>query len=214
MLMRAVLCAGVLCAFLVGTPALGQVLAPVDEATQDASFFAFRAEVMDAVVLRDADWMVGILSEDVLSSFGGDGGVDEFVDFYELDDPDSPFWTDFAWTLANGGAFLDDGTGMFQAPYWSSNWPEDLDPFEYVLVRGVGVPAVALDGRGDPLALLTGQIVAWVDEVPDLDAVHVKLSDGRDALVPVQNVESPVGYRATFEKIDGRWTLTSFVAGD
>lgn len=201
-------------AFLVGAPALGQVLEPVDQATHDASLFAFRAEVMDAVVQRDADWIVDILSDDVLSSFGGDGGVDEFVAFYQLDDPDSRFWIDLGWALANGGAFLDDDKGMFQAPYWSSSWPQEVDPFEYVLVRGVGVPAVALDGQGDPLALLSGQIVRWVDEVPDVEAVHVRLSDGRDALVPVQNVESPVGYRVTFERIGGRWTLTSFVAGD
>lgn len=214
MLMRAAVHAVTVSAFLIGAPALGQVLEPVDQATQDASFFAFRAEVMDAVVQRDADWIADILSDDVLSSFGGDGGVDDFVDFYELDDPDSQFWIDFGWALANGGAFLDDDKGMFQAPYWSSNWPQDVDPFEYVLIRGVGVPAVALHGQGDPLALLTGQIVGWVDEVPDAEAVHVRLSDGQEALVPVQNVESPVGYRVTFEKIGGRWTLTSFVAGD
>jgi hypothetical protein len=42
----------------------------------------------------------------------------------------------------------------------------------------------------------------------------VRLPDGRAGFVDSRFVRSPIDYRAAFARIDGRWQMTLFLAGD
>jgi hypothetical protein len=44
--------------------------------------------------------------------------------------------------------------------------------------------------------------------------VNVKLADGQTGFVAAEFIRGPVDYRAIFEKQNGRWVMTAFVAGD
>ena len=43
---------------------------------------------------------------------------------------------------------------------------------------------------------------------------RIKLRDGRTGYISSRYVRSPIDYRAVFNKMDGRWRMTAFVAGD
>ena len=42
----------------------------------------------------------------------------------------------------------------------------------------------------------------------------VRLPDGRAGFVDRRYLRSPIDYRAAFARIDGRWQMTLFLAGD
>ncbi len=44
--------------------------------------------------------------------------------------------------------------------------------------------------------------------------IGVTLKDGRRGYVAEQYIWSPVGYRAIFDKNNGKWTMTALIAGD
>jgi hypothetical protein len=44
--------------------------------------------------------------------------------------------------------------------------------------------------------------------------IAVSLANGLKGYIGEEYIRSPIGYRAIFEKKDGRWMLTALVAGD
>ena len=49
---------------------------------------------------------------------------------------------------------------------------------------------------------------------PDTSWAGVLLPDGRTGWLRADDVHSPVGWRAIFERRDGRWMIVAFIAGD
>jgi hypothetical protein len=186
----------------------GPKLPPVDEGTQDASFAAYRAELVAAVRARDAERVAALSDPDIRLSFGGDGGAKALRD--ALARPG--VWEDFEQLLSLGGKFQGEGeTRSFWAPYVYSAWPDRQDAFESMVVIGADVPlreSNAADAK--TIALLSHDIVARAEG----PSVNVKTADARTGWVDPRNLRSPVGYRAGFMKSGGRWRMNALVAGD
>lgn len=205
------------------TNAVGQVqkLYPVDEAAKDPAFFTFRARLMQAVQRRDATYLLSIVAPKIENSFGGDGGIEEFKQTWKPERPQSEVWIELTKVLSLGGAFLKDGA--FGAPYTYTKWPEDgrADGFESGAIIGENVRV-----RAAPL--ITSSVMRTLSfdivVVPDWQTnkargekrswIKVKLSDGNSGYVAEEFIRSPIDYRAVFEKQDGRWLMTAFIAGD
>lgn len=110
----------------------------VDEAPIDPDFLAFRTRLLEAVASRDSAFILSLVSDRILNSFGGNGGVDEFIMDWQLDSEDSRFWGEFETVLRLGGAFL--AENKFLAPYVTATWQSvNLDGFEYSAVIGADV---------------------------------------------------------------------------
>lgn len=191
-------------------------LLPVDEAAKDPSFFLFRARLLEAVAARDTAFVLGILTPDILNSFGGNGGVAEFKEQWKLDGRDSELWETLAHVLGLGGKFMGDAT--FHAPYISACWPEDADAFDYGAILGENVRVREKpDKNSAVLAKLTFDMIPVLEFAPDHEEeswVKVKLQDGKVGYVSAAFVGHAVDWRAFFEKRDGQWRMTSLVAGD
>jgi hypothetical protein len=191
-------------------PARATTLPPRDECASDPSFAAFRAELLDILVRRDADRLIPIIAEDIEWSFGGDAGRARFVETWGLTDPvNSPLWAELADTLMLG---CDRREGAMVSPYLSSHMPAETDLFD----SGVARAGATLYSAPD--AMEEGQRLAWhiLDGVQELAGgwVRVHLVDGRSGYLRDQDFVSPAGYRAHFEKRAGEWRLTVFIAGD
>jgi hypothetical protein len=103
-----------------------RVLLPVDEATRDPSFLAFRDSLIQIVKRKDRAALLAVIDPaGIESSFGGDGTLAEFNDMWKLDRPDSELWPTLQAVLSMGGAFTSDGD--FLAPYVFASFPRDLD---------------------------------------------------------------------------------------
>jgi len=98
-----------------------------------------------------------------------------------------------------------------------------VDAFQHVAITGEKVPAYAQpDATSSVVAVLSHSILP-VEKWQGLGEegvagpgsfAQVKLPDGRSLWVNGTQVYSPVSWRAFFEKRNGKWLMTLFVAGD
>jgi hypothetical protein len=197
---------------------------PVDEAKKDASFLAFRTKLIEAAKRRDAKYVLSIVDRNILSSYGGDGGVEEFKKMWELNSPNSKFWKEFLTVMTNGGTFSEEeGSKIFSAPYTFNGFPEDLDAFDYSAIFGNNVN---LRAKPDLNSKTNAQLSYNIVKVDYQNSVKKSGSDeeyswlkietlgGKKGFVKSEFVRSPIDYRAGFEKKNGQWKMTFFIAGD
>lgn len=205
---------------LTTTPALADAvkILPVDEAAQDPEFLAFRDQLLAAVRRRDVDAVVAIAAEDIKLSFGGGYGRDQFRQRLASDDngEGGSYWGELEWALQLGGVFNGDHGRQFCTPYVSCTGPHqcgNCDPFEtLVAVSGHAPVYTTPDSDAAILTHLSYDVVTLVDYGSPRQ--RVRLEDGRIGYVAFPDFRSPIGYRAYFEKREGRWQMRIFIAGD
>lgn len=203
-----------LCCICLHVAEAREKLLPVDEAVSRPDFFTFRAHLQAALARHDVEAVLLALDPDIRNSFGGDGGVPEFRESWNLDSPASPLWETLATVLALGGTF--DGDGSFAAPYVFSAWPDEADSFSFLAVLGTGVRVHAgPDSGSGTVATLSYDIVEVGESGPPEGAwVQVLLPGGASGYLSRRYVRSPLDYRALFTHTDGQWRLSALVAGD
>lgn len=193
-------------------------LQPVDEA--DASFSAFRSEVLAALQRKDTTYLYRMLAPEIKNSFGGDDSIAGFKRMWQPSSPESQVWDALSRALSMGGKLAD---STFVFPYVYAVWPDSIDAFEHVAITGENVLAHEdSDEQSPAVATLNRDIVAvegWHGlgdkGVPTRTSwVQIKLPSGNTAFVNGLSAYSPVSWRGFFQKRSGRWVLTLFVAGD
>ena len=203
-------------------------LPPVDEASGDASFVAFRGRLLAAAAARDTAAVLGAFAPEATVSFGtqasGAAGVREvwFAPGAESTGA-GDFFATLVRTLAMGSAV--DG-GVVSAPYLFTRFPEAYDAFGHVVVVGEEVRVRnAPTLSGGVLTSVTHAVLPTAYERPlprALEPVNadgywwvpVHLLGGERGWVADAFVWSPVGYRIGFEKRGSAWRVLYFVAGD
>ena len=207
--------AAMMLSLLAGTGVAAQgKLPPIDEGTRDPSFRTFRQELLAAIDRKDIATLEALLSPNILNSFGGESGIEEFRAKWSPNSPSTTLWRELGEVVRRGGTF--DREGRFFAPYVYSLFPDGLDPFEHLVV----IRSTILRKRPDPgaasLQRLDHDIVDFVDAYEKQPRFwrHVRTASGNEGYVPARDVRSPIDYRAIFERIEGRWRISVFVAGD
>ena len=200
-------------AVFVTAPASTTRLLPVDEASSRPDFFTFRARLLVTIASRDASALMAVGHPNIKNTFGDDDGKARFEELWRPAAADTEVWAELGGVLGLGGTF--DSTGSFVAPYVSSRWP-GVDGFEHVAVVGDRVrirTAPRADARvADVSSFGILPPARQADHAEGWTAVHLSIS--RIGYVASGYVRSPNGYRASFSKMDGRWQMMMFVAGD
>ena len=206
---------GLLVSLLMAVAAPGDVLRlpPVDRCASDDSFVAFRAELHQILVRRNPDQLLAIVSDDIMVNFGGGAGRDEFARTWTLDAPEtSRLWLALSEALRLGCLPGEDGT------YWAPSLFQEEgidDPFSVALVIHPGAPLhQAANERSPVVANLSWDLVTVPEWNFESAWQRVELADGRSGHVQTTDLRSPVDYRAGFRKVDGRWRMITFIAGD
>ena len=196
-------------------PASARRLLPVDEAASRPDFFTFRAQLLTAIARHDAGALMAVVHPNIKCDFGGGEGKAYFEAYWKPSTSNSRVWAELAAVLALGGTFSADGT--FVAPYVFSRWPQGVDAFEHVAVVGEGVRIrTAPRADAEPARVGSFEILALARppaEIPE-DWTAVALPAARTGYVAARFVRSPIGYRASFSKQNGRWQMLLFIAGD
>lgn len=194
-------------------PETASRLPPVDACATDAGFAGFRASLLEAVARRDAAHLLAAVADDISVDFGGGRGRAYFAEAWDLDRPESSaLWGELEAALRLGCAVSDDGS------YWSPSLflaPVIDDPFSTFLVvtPGAGLHA-APDPASPVVAALDWDLVQGIEWQEGDVWWRVRLADGREGYARAEDLRSPVDYRAGFQRIDGRWRMTAFIAGD
>ncbi|MFN0097878.1 MAG: hypothetical protein ACKVS7_04320 [Gemmatimonadaceae bacterium] len=190
----------------------GRVL-PADESMRDASLQAFRDTLLAIVAARDTSRLLALLDSNIKSSFGGDDGLDGFRAHWELAKGETRVWAVLQDVLSHGGTF--EGPDMFVAPYSFGAFPDTLDAFSLLVVRR---PAVRAYARADSMSRVVGilayQLVRVADTVPPEPWVGIALRGDSVGFVRSEFVRSPIDYRITIARENGRWRVIYFLAGD
>ena len=186
---------------------------PTDQCIGDPAFVEYREKLTAAVAQRDVDALKPLVAPDVLVNLGGGRGWTDFSSEWTLDRPQqSGLWRELDNLLRLGCEELDNSQTM------PGNFSR-LGEFDDALPAYFAIEAgAALRSRPDDSA----PIVATLDShllFENLEAapdgwLNARLSDGRSGFVRLSAVRSAIDYRAGFEKRDGEWKMTSFVAGD
>jgi hypothetical protein len=194
---------------------------PVDEANRDASFAAFRDQLIKAVEARDGAFVVSVVDPKILLGYGGENGIANFKKTWRPERRNSLLWEELLPVLKNGGKF---SNREFQAPYVFSAWPEDLGSFDYQAIFGSDVnlrEAPSTDARVVTRLSYNVVEVDFEKSVAKKGGVEngyewlsVKTLGGKRGFVKSEYVRSPIGYRAGFAKKGGKWKMTFFLAGD
>jgi len=200
-------------------------LLPVDEASKDPTFKAFRDALIDAVKKKDTQFLLNSVAPDIQNDFGGGNGVANFKATWKLARvSESKVWAELDAILSMGGSFrVEGGKKTFWAPYVYSAWPDDLDCGEDA--QCYAVTAEHVNVRSQPsstapiVASLSYEIVKSKGEEPD----PAKTPEGWTKIVvpgsgvgyiATKFIRSPGSYRAGFAKIKGKWLMTALIAGD
>ena len=193
-------------------------LYPVDEAAKDPTFFAFRARLFQAIQKKDSAFLLSIVDPAIENNFGGTNGFANFKTIWHPERATSPVWSELMRTLSLGGKF--DNDKSYSAPYLFNSFPEKFDAFEHSAIiddsvrvrkepntRSTVIRTLSFDvvKLGQDKAAPYGTSRQWVPVV---------LADGQKGYVAAEYIRSSIDYRAIFEKKNGKWIMTAFIAGD
>lgn len=113
---------------------------------------------------------------------------------------------------------------MFTAPYlFSQPFPKNVDVFEHAAIFGENVKLYKQPRANSSVVATLSYNVVKPDYNRSIKVkskefefhwVKVKTLGGKQGFVRGKFVRSPIDYRAIFQKTNGKWKMTAFVAGD
>ena len=199
---------------LIAAAAVPDWLPPIDQCRGDSSFDRFRSELSRIVERHDTARIIALLDEDVMVSFGMDGGGKAaFFRAWHLDNPrQSRLWSELR-TMLRLGCTAEDGTWLM--PSLSEQLGADSDSIEtYVaIVPGAALRSAPRDGA-PVVTRLHWDVLRLTQALPDERWLKVSLRDGRHGYVRQEQVRNPLDYRMVVQRKSGALRITAFVAGD
>lgn len=209
--------------FIINSSFGQEKLLPQKMEINDPLLNEFITNLKNAVKNKDKEYIISILSSDILISHGGNGGVQEFKNHWNWSSDDSSFWTVMDKLLRLGGEKYR-GNGFYLIPYIFSNWPKNkkYDVFEHMAITGTHI-----DVRINP-DLKTSEVVGQFSfDIVKVDYeksiryfdetiwYYTESFDGKlKGYVYWDYIWSPIGYRTSFEFINNEWKITVLVDGD
>lgn len=189
---------------------------PIDEASHDPTFLAFRARFLDIVERRDLTALMSVTSPTIMYSFGEGPGMAGFRNYYGLDGDTSELWAELKQVLSLGGTFQ--GPDIFVAPYVYSRWPSEIasDDIDYVAVVRDGTPVYAAPRPDAPVLRRFGPSIVLTEY--DVDLVgrwyRVLMMDGQPGYIEHRHARRPTDIRAIFARLPAGWQMVICIGGD
>ena len=185
--------------------------APRDTCAEVEGSTAFRRQLATAVENRDADLLVGLAASDIKLDFGGGAGTAELGK--RLADESWGLWEELDRLMTMGCAANPQG-GIVIPWIFQQNLGR-ADPAATMLVTGEDVPVLAEpDEGGKRIAAISWDLVTIDTLQPDRPYQGVELADGTTGFIATDKLRSLLDYRLIASSRNGRWRITSFVAGD
>ncbi len=193
-------------------------LLPVDESWMNDSFLEFRTLLLNALEMHDSAFVYTMLDSNILNSFGGDGGIEEFKAKWKIEDNASPFWSLFMSLIELGGTFSED-TLTYSFPYIFDTFPNNLDPYYHRAIKkdqGNVYLSTSENSIFHSTSYSIFEILEWEDINLEIDELYIPVvvDNKRYGFVKATDIHSPIGYRGIFIFKQNTWKLDAFIAGD
>jgi hypothetical protein len=152
---------------------------------------AFRQNVAEAVMARDADKLVSLAAEDVKLDFGGGTGRAELKKRLTAD---GRLWDELAQLLSLGCAA--NQQGGLTIPWYFDQHIDKVDSMSGMMVVGEKVPLLpAPDAKGRPLATISWDVVTLTALKPDDPYQQVATLDGTKGSIATDQLRSLLASR-------------------
>jgi len=185
--------------------------APQDTCAKVAGADDFRQQLADAVRRRDADALVALAADDIKLDFGGGAGSAELRK--RLNDKAWDLWSELDELMALGCSA--NAQGGITIPWYFDQKLGGVDAVSGWLVTGEDVPVLAAPDPGSqPLTTVSWDIVKLAALDPERKYQQVELPDKAIGFIATDKLRSLIDYRLIASSRNGRWRITSFVAGD
>lgn len=186
--------------------------APRDECAGLPGADAFRQELAQAVEARDADALIALAAPDVKLDFGGGAGSGQL--HARLSGESPSLWDELDALLALGCAA--EGQSGITIPWYFAQEIDAVDPMMGMIVTGENVPLrVAPETDAETLEEVSWDVVELVDGLqPEAPFQHVATVKGKRGYIATDKLRSLIDYRLLASSRDGRWSITSLIAGD
>lgn len=174
-----------------------------------------RSRLEKAVARRDLDGLVGLMSVDVRTSFGGGAGREAFVQHWTSSPSErGRLWNEMRKALRLGCAKAVDGSGReYRAMPAMFVTGDEFDGFS----TWVALPGAVVRSRHQAGSPVRMRLPAWtiLEEVEHDGGDWIQVqSSGVRGYVSTSQARSLLDYRIVFGRRGGQWRITAFVAGD
>jgi hypothetical protein len=185
--------------------------APRDTCSAVAGANEFRAELAGAIKRRDAAAFAALAADDIKLDFGGGAGREELRK--RLDDKSWELWPELDQLMELGCSA--NKQGGITIPWYFDQDMGRIDAVSGWLVVGELVPVYAApDPESEELAAISWNVVKLTTLDPERDYQSVELADKTQGFIATDKLRSLIDYRLIASSRNGRWRVTSFVAGD
>lgn len=186
--------------------------APRDECAGLPGAGAFRQELAQAVEARDAEALIALAAPDVKLDFGGGAGSAQLR--ARLGGESPTLWDELDALLELGCAA--EGQSGITLPWYFAQEIDAVDPMAGMMVTGENVPLrVAPEADAETLEEISWNVVELVDGLrPEAPFQHVATVKGKRGYIATDELRSLIDYRLLASSRDGKWSITSLVAGD
>ena len=185
--------------------------APRDTCAEVEGAEQFRARLAVAIEARDAAALAALAAEDVKLDFGGGAGKAELRS--RLEDEELGLWDELDALMTLGCSA--NAQGGITIPWFFDQNMGERDPYFSMLIMGEDVPVLE---RADAASRRVGAVSWDLAEIASLNPEsafqQVELADGTVGYVASDKLRSLIDYRLVASSRNGRWRITSFVAGD
>lgn len=194
------------------TPLAKGRFAPHDTCARVEGANEFRQQLAAAVKARDADAVAALSADDIKLDFGGGTGTAELRK--RLDDKARGLWGELDALMALGCSA--NGQGGITIPWYFDQDMGRIDAVSGWLVTGEDVPVLAdPDPQARQLATISWDVVELATLDPESDYQQVELGDKKTVgFIATDKLRSLIDYRLLASSRNGKWRITSFVAGD
>jgi hypothetical protein len=193
------------------TPLARGPWAPRDTCAEVEGSGSFRERLAVAVEARDADALVALAAEDIKLDFGGGEGKAELRK--RLEDDSRNLWDELDALIALGCSANEQGG--ITIPWYFDQDMGAIDPFMGMLVMGEDVPVYAgADPNSARRATISWDVVEIASLDPESPRQRVELPDDSVGFIATDKLRSLIDYRLIASSRNGRWRITSLVAGD
>ncbi|MEN7536948.1 hypothetical protein [Aurantiacibacter flavus] len=202
------------------TPQPAGPYAPRDECAEVAGASPFLEDIRSAVSARDTAAFVALAAEDVKLDFGGGAGRDQLRNMLSSDT--APLWAKLDELMTLGCA--SDGDALITLPWYFAQETR-ADPYRGMIVTGSGVPMHETAGEQAPvIAAVSWDVVELVDGgSEDSGFAHVRWQRREspagkpsviEGYIDAKRLRSLIDYRLLAASRNGKWRITSLIAGD
>jgi hypothetical protein len=206
------------CEVFAAEPA-AQKLIPADEGESDASFRAFREQLLKAVREHDAGVIREILDPKIVLAYPDEEkkirkfGTADFMKMWQPDNDYTPLWDTLETILLMGGTFTDEKKGQYVTPYVYSLWPKDIEPSEYSAIVGTHINVREQpDFNSQVIARLSHDIVKVDYKASQEKWRKIITGDGKAGYVFEAFIRSKYDWSAGFAKTGEKWVMKWLVS--